>query len=308
MSNEMLQRVLGGGVVQVVRSAEEVGLIGALEVPGTATELAARLDLDARAVALTLGVLDALGHVERDGEVYRVPSGGSASLEELPALTAFLRTGGVPDHLDRVERRGAYYADAVTMLGEAMRASAKQLAAALRPARRIVDVGAGSAVWSLSMVEASGGDVVAIDHEAVLPAARRLAGALGLGARLTERAGDYFEVTEPGADRVVLAHVLHLESEDDAVRLLRHHARALAPGGEVVIVDVFGGAGFEASLLQAVYQLHLGMRTRRGRAHDLDRLRAWCADAGLPVQRVLPLAHAGLGALVCSAASTGGVG
>lgn len=300
MSSELLITMLGGGLVQAVRSADEVGLLGVLDTPGTAAELAARLDLDPRAVALTLEVLRSVGFVARDGATYGMPSHAAQALEELPRLTAFLRTGSVPAYLDRPELRGGYYADAVGLLGEAFRDAAKALAAGLRPARRIVDVGAGSAVWSLAMVAASGGEVVAIDHEAVLPQARRTARELGLEDRLTGRPGDYFEVVAPGADRVVFANVLHLESADDAARLIRHHARGLGPDGEVVVVDLFGGEGLEASLSEAVYQLHLGMRTRRGRAHHLDQVQAWCADAGLPAQRVVDLQIPGLGALVCA--------
>jgi SAM-dependent methyltransferase len=300
VSTRLAKAVLGGGWVQVVRSAEETGLLDALgAAPATAAALAARLGLDERAVGLVLDVLCAAGTLERHGEAYAVPELVRQCVEELPRLTSFLRTGDVPDSLDRRERRGAYYADGVAILGRELRDAARRLAAELGPARRIVDVGAGSAVWSLSMVEASGGEAIAIDNEAVLHNARATAGALRLEARLTERAGDYFEVWEPGVDRVVLANVLHLETAEDAARLIRHHARALVPEGEMVIVDVFGGDGFEASLFEAVYQLHLGMRTRRGRAHAVEDLRRWCADAGLPAQRVVPLESAGFGALVC---------
>lgn len=304
MSTPLTHTLLGAGLAQVVRSADRVGLLDALEVPGTASALAARLGLDERALRLTLDVLRATGCAEADDDgAWRVPAGLREALEELPGLTAFLRTGAVPGYLDRPERRGAYYADGVDALGRAFRDAARQLAAELGPARRIVDVGAGSAVWSLAMVEQGGGEVVAIDQPAVLPNASRTARALGLEAHLIERPGDWFEVLEPNADRVVLANVLHLEPADDAARLIRHHARGLTPGGELVIVDVFGGDGFEASLFEAVYQLHLGMRTRRGRAHDLAHLRAWCADAGLPAQRVVDLEPAGFGALVCRTAA-----
>jgi hypothetical protein len=66
-----------------------------------------------------------------------------------------------------------------------------------------------------------------------------------------------------------------------------------------VIVDVFGGEGFEAGLMEAVYQLHLGMRTRRGRAHAVEDLTRWCAGAGLTTSLIVSLDVAGCGALVC---------
>lgn len=299
MSNTMRDAVLGGGMVEVVRSAHAVGLLDAVEVPGSSAELAQRLDLEERAVELTLEVLRSMGYVERSGAVYRLPEQLHASMEELASLEPFLRTGAVPAYLDQPEQRGQYYADSVEGLGAAFLGSARQLAASLGPADRIVDVGAGSAIWSLTMVEAHGGQVIAIDHPDVLPNASRTARTLGLEAHLTPRPGDYFEVAADRADRVVLANVVHLEAPANAARLIAHQAASLVPGGELVVVDVLGGPSFEAGLFSAVYQLHLGMRTAHGRAWSADQLGAWAVQAGLAVREVVRLAPAGLGAVVC---------
>jgi cyclopropane fatty-acyl-phospholipid synthase-like methyltransferase len=301
MSSEALRPLIGTALVGVVRTSERLGLLAALEQPTTAAELARRLALPERALSLTLDVLVAVGYVERLGAIYRRPADWDGAQERLPELEAFVRTGEVPDYIDRPENRAAYYANSVLELGAMFEHAARELAEQLRPVERIADVGAGSGIWSLAMVERHAGRVLAIDRAEVLPSTHKLAEMMGLDARLTSVAGDYFEVTlDQSVDRVVLANVLHLENEEDAARLIRHHAQALDDDGELVIVDVIGGDEFEQQLFEAVYQLHLGMRTAKGRAHDLNKLRSWCEDAGLVAQEVLHLGPHGMGAVVCS--------
>ncbi len=306
-----MRTLLGTALVGVVQTSERLGVLAALEQPSTVAELARQLTLSEpalsepalseRALSLMLDVLLAVGYVERLGAIYRRTHDPSGAQERLPELEAFVRTGEVPDHIDRPERRGAYYAKSVLGLGAMFQQAARQLAEQLRPVEQIADVGAGSAIWSLAMVERSGGRVLAIDRAEVLPSTRKAAAMMGLGARLTSVAGDYFEVTlDEAVDRVVLANVLHLENEEDAARLIRHHAQALNDDGELVIVDVIGGDELEHQLFEAAYQLHLGMRTDQGRAHALHKIRSWCEDAGLVAQEVLPLAPHGMGAVICS--------
>ncbi len=54
-----------------------------------------------RALMLTLGVLRAVGYVERLGGIYRRPANPDGAQERLPELETFERTGEVLDHIDR---------------------------------------------------------------------------------------------------------------------------------------------------------------------------------------------------------------
>ena len=56
--------------MEVVRTAELLGLLAALEQPNTAAELARRLALPERTLSLTLDVLRAVGYVERLGAMF----------------------------------------------------------------------------------------------------------------------------------------------------------------------------------------------------------------------------------------------
>ncbi len=83
---------------------------------------------------------------------------------------------------------------------------------------------------------------------------------------MTAVTGDFQRDELPsGCDRVLLANVLHLESEAGARRLIGKAARACRAGGEVVVIDVFP-VGARGPFVHAVYELHLAMRTAGRRA------------------------------------------
>jgi PAS domain S-box-containing protein len=290
---------VGFAVVETIRCFERIGVLDALDQPATAAQLAERLALQLRPLELTLPILASLGYLERVGDMFRRPTAYRDALEALPELESFLFGGHVGDAIDRPEQRGAYYARTVIVLARMFEGHARRLAEQLPPAKTILDVGAGSAVWSLAMAAKSGGRVTTIDPPEVVPSTLVAAELLGFGVVPEVIAGDYFEVEIEGpVERIVMANVLHLETAEDAARLIRHHARALASSGELVIVDMLGGDGLEPELSEAAYGLHLGMRTARGRAHAEADLRAWCAAAGLTSQRIVPLGSSGLAALV----------
>jgi 2-polyprenyl-3-methyl-5-hydroxy-6-metoxy-1,4-benzoquinol methylase len=301
MSTDAIGSWVGFAVVEVIRCFERNGIFAALGRPATAEQLAARLGLPVRPLELTLPILSTLGYLERLGDVYRCRADVDGHLEQLPQLESFLRTGNVGDAIDQRENRGEYYAKSVLGLGQLFKAEASKLAEQLRPVATIADVGAGSAIWSMSMAARHGGRVTAIDRPEVVPATLAAAELIGFEIRPEVIAGDYFDVELDGpVDRIVMANVLHLEMPQDASKLIRHYARFLAPEGELVIIDMIGGEDFEGRISADAYQLHLGMRTTRGRAHAEADLRAWCSEAGLTAQRTLPLGRTGVAALVCS--------
>ncbi|MBV9947203.1 MAG: class I SAM-dependent methyltransferase, partial [Myxococcales bacterium] len=123
-------------------------------------------------------------------------------------------------------------------LGRFFEGAARALAARLPPAGRILDLGAGSGVWSLAMAEAGrlaglDGRATAVDVPEVLPSFHARAAAAGLADHVEATGGDFHEAPLPDAhfDRVLLANVLHLEPEARAARLVDAppgHARRAA--------------------------------------------------------------------------------
>jgi ubiquinone/menaquinone biosynthesis C-methylase UbiE len=280
-----------GGSAALVASAYELGLVESLARPASAEEHAERLRLDPEATMLALDALAALGiATESDGRFgasERLSLDASQPSSELWShLPLFLRTGERPGRMDgSVGERSAAYEDLVSALGDMFEEAAQALAAKLPPAgARILDVGAGSGVWSLAMCERTPrARVTALDLPNVLPAFLARAESLGLSERVDSIAGDYQSVDLPAHrfDRVILANVLHLETPERANSLIARVAPALRPGGKLVVIDALAEGDAAADRSRSIYALHLAMRTREGRVHSRDEIERWCRDAGL---------------------------
>lgn len=189
-----------------------------------------------------------------------------------------------------VGERSAAYSGVVGGLAQLEEDGAEALASQLVSARRILDVGAGSGVWSLAMTRRSTETpVTGVDLPDVLPVFLRRAEALDLAERADAIAGDYHALSLPSRafDRVVLANVLHLEPEDRARALVRRVTDALDANGDLVIVDAFGRPDVGLDRARPINALHLAMRTRGARAHRAETVESWCREAGLArIQRV----------------------
>jgi ubiquinone/menaquinone biosynthesis C-methylase UbiE len=188
--------------------------------------------------------------------------------------------------------RSAAYKELTKALGRLFHDAAQELAVKLTPRERILDVGAGSGVWSLAMAERSdAAQVTAIDLAQVLPAFEERAESLGLCDRVELVAADYHSMNLPSEafDRVLLANVLHLEPPHSARSLLRRVTAALAPGGELVVIDVLLQGDPARDRARSIYALHLAMRTRRGRVHPRAEVERWCRDAGLSEGELITL-------------------
>jgi SAM-dependent methyltransferase len=313
--SDLADPIEADGSAAVVASAVEVGLVESLADPAPAAEHASRLGLDPEATHLELEALVALGIAEeRDGRFGAAEAADQLALG--PALGAlperglwahlprFLRTG---QHYARMDgstaERSAAYKELTRALGRLFHDAARELAAKLTPRERILDVGAGSGVWSLAMAERSdAARITAIDLPQVLPAFEERAESLGLRGRVELVAADYHSIQLPSEafDRVLLANILHLEPPPSARSLVRRVAAALAPGGELVVIDALVEGDPARDRARSIYALHLAMRTRRGRVHPRAEVERWCRDAGLGEGQLVTLnAPAGaLGALI----------
>lgn len=185
---------------------------------------------------------------------------------------------------------GGRYSPVVGVLGSLFADRARQLASTLKEsgelpgAPAILDVGAGSAVWSLALARIDpAAKVTAVDRPKVLKIARAAAAEAGLDERFSTLEGDWRQVPLPEVsfDVVFLANLCHLEPGAEVARLFQRLQPALRPGGLVVIVDTVPPDRHQASLTDLLYGLRMGLRTSRGDLHHLDSYRRWLHRAGL---------------------------
>jgi SAM-dependent methyltransferase len=300
-----------GALAGALASAAQSGLLEELAIaqaPLTTAALAGRAGCDATALEHVLHLLSCVGLVVVEANGWRLAPRARDTLARVPGgvpgLVAlyghtprFVNHGTRWAHADGdVGERAGTYVPLVDGLANLFAPAARLLAEALPPSSGpILDVGAGSGVWSLAMLEHDPhAQVTAFDLEAVLPRFYARAVRLGVAGRVDAIAGSYLEASLPrGAyARVLLANVLHLESEASAAALVARAAEALAPGGRLVIVDVWDGGTPRQKLAHAAYALHLAMRTHRGRAHARARIIAWVEATGRRVEHELDLHEA----------------
>jgi ubiquinone/menaquinone biosynthesis C-methylase UbiE len=309
---------LGGVAATLVAAYQENLLQALLNGDATPPMYAEELGLDPTATERVLEVLVCLGIADCSQGKY----GASAAFKDLDAISpggvdacgalwsqmpAFLLRGERFAHMDGPpDAREAVYSAVVSKLALLFAHGARQLAMKIpgQPAH-ILDVGAGSGIWSLAMAERHAETrVTALDFPTVLQAFRIQAEHMGLSDRIGMLPGNFhaIEIPEDRFDRIVLANVLHLEHPEQAAALIGRVTTALLPGGDLVIVEMLGDGTPAGERARAIYGLHLALRTRQGKAHILSDLRAWVEQAGLIAGEVIALeTPRGMGALVAHA-------
>lgn len=284
------------GAARVFRVAQELGIHDALrDGAASAADVAEACGLQEGPVVLLLDGLCALGTVTADTGSYSLApvaeflSGNYRNLgdEYWDFLPTFLRTGTPLAKMDSADQSEAQYVQQVSALAWMMSPAAEAFARLLgmstaRKSLRILDVGGGSGIWSLTCARHDAGTTVTVsDWPAIVDIAAGFAQRMQLSDRFTALPGNYHEVDFGAAeyDLAIVANVTHIETPDGNVNLFRRIHDALRPGGEIAIVDVIPSQP-EGRLSASLYALGLGLRTESGQVHSSAALQQYLAQAG----------------------------
>jgi 2-polyprenyl-3-methyl-5-hydroxy-6-metoxy-1,4-benzoquinol methylase/tRNA A-37 threonylcarbamoyl transferase component Bud32 len=322
-TEQMGMRVFAPGAALL--ALEDCGAAAALAAGhGTPREVAAACDAPERSISRLLALLAAMGLLAREGDRYRLPPGPAAVYEASThtgtpvrplrdaatfwsQLSRWTATGEPLTHMDRPD--GAVYTDIVGPAGILEAPAAAELAEALVqrglvPERaEVLDVGAGSGIWSISVAATeSAATVTAVDRPAVLEQTRVHADAAGLRDRFRALPGDWRHVSLPPSayDVAVVANLCHLEPPEEVSRLLRRLHVAVREGGVAVVVETMPEAG-DSDVGALMQDLHLALRTPGGGIYDRTSYAAWLEEARFDVLDTIPLARTG-GALTAMVA------
>jgi acetylserotonin N-methyltransferase len=294
----------------VMSAADEIGTFSALSARAlTTAELASQLDVDARALGIHLGLLAALGFVERREERWRAtapartwlhPEGDgyygplihryreNQSLHE--EFLATLRTGGKaagqPSAAEEWER-GEMPADMAQRITAFMnahsRASSKAVAAQplFDGIRSLMDVGGGSGIFAIELARAWPAlQATVMEIAAVCTEADRYIAAASVGAQVRTQAVDMFRQDWPrGHDAHFFSNIFHDWSDATCRLLAKKSFEALPRGGRILLHEMLVDDDGCGPLAAAAFSVLMLLGTR-GRQYSLPELHDFLAGAG----------------------------
>jgi SAM-dependent methyltransferase len=148
---------------------------------------------------------------------------------------------------------------------------------------RVLDVGGGSGAYAMAFVRAGRGITATIfDLPNVIPLSRRYVASAGLSDRINFLTGDYLnDRLGKGYDLVFLSAIIHSNSSGENRRLIKKCARALNPGGRVVVQDFIMDDDRVHPPHGALFALNMLVGTARGDTYTAREVSAWMKSAGL---------------------------
>jgi SAM-dependent methyltransferase len=282
----------------VLRSAREVGLFDELRKgQRTVEQLIESLSLTSETTGLLLDCLVSMNVIERYADDYALSPVMRLLCEHDTDLgdAGWLSLTGKLQQSD-VARSDRAYLDAIAATQWIHTPASMQAAEILdvgspdpesseetRVPINILDLGCGSAVWSCALAYRDPtACVVAVDHRDALAAAEHTARSIDLGERFSTMVGDPESISLPTAtfDLVLIAQRLHSVSLEAADRLLRQSIGALAPGGRLVIIDLFRGPT-KPRLSETIEAMRLHLSTNNGRMRTIKDSQAQLESYGL---------------------------
>jgi SAM-dependent methyltransferase len=288
---------------RVLLTGYELGVFTALgRGPRNSAQVARAVKADPRATDRLLSALCCLGLLRKQGGCFC----------NTPTAARFLARGG-PDYLaglghtvslwdtwstltESVRRGRSVLKDPPTRRGRdffvpfiaAMHAravpQAQPVVASLPLAgvRRVLDVGGGSGAYAMAFARAKPGlRATVFDLPQVAPLTKGYIKKAGLTGRVGVRVGDYNRDALPhGNDLVFLSAIIHSCSPAEVRKLFAQCARALNPGGLIVVQEFVVNEDRTAPAFSVFFALNMLVGTPGGDAYAESEIRGWLQEAG----------------------------
>jgi ubiquinone/menaquinone biosynthesis C-methylase UbiE len=204
-------------------------------------------------------------------------------------LSEIVKTGKPATAVNQEGDGSAFFVDFVEDLFPVGYPSAKALAAAFPQARKVLDVAAGSGVWSIPRAQNSKEvRVTALDWPGVLPATRRVTERMGVAGQYEFLAGDLNSADlGNGYDLATLGQILHSEGETHSRALLGRVFQALAPGGTIAIAEFIANEERTGPPLAMLFAVNMLVNTEDGDTFTVTEISQWLREAGFVDPRTM---------------------
>ena len=296
-------------ITSVLMTAVELDIFTAMDCGAdTPEKVAKETACSVRGIRILLDALAATGFLEKENGRYSLTPSSAAYLSKRSRtyaggvalhsrmlrdnwdhLTEAVRTGTVRRTVETADDRGEFFAELVGTLYGLNTPAAERVAEQLwkdgppSPCRAL-DIGAGSAVWSLALArKVPHARVTVVDWPGVVEKATKLFVAQNDATdRYNYLLGDFREV-DFGAlafDASYLGHICHSEGAENTQKLFRRIARALKPGGKLVIADLLPDQERRRATVPLLFAVNMLVNTENGDVFTLGEYRDWLEAAG----------------------------
>ena len=152
---------------------------------------------------------------------------------------------------------------------------------------RMLDVGGGSGAYAIAFAQANPKlTAEVLDLPTVLPITQTHIDEAGLTQRVTTRSGDLrSDDFGSGYDLVLLSSICHMLGAEGNRDLLKRAAKALAPGGRVVIQDFILEPDRTRPRQAVLFAINMLVGTEAGSTYTAEEYAAWLGAAGLGAVR-----------------------
>lgn len=149
--------------------------------------------------------------------------------------------------------------------------------------KRLLDIGGGPGTYSVALCRQTPGlTATVLDRPGVLEVTRELVDAAGFADRVTLLPGDYLKTPfGNGFDAALLSGMMHRETPENVDLLLKKAFDALAPGGLVMVSDVFfDDDRMNTPPFATSFALNMMLTSDHGSAHAKTAMERWMANNG----------------------------
>ncbi|CAF0704998.1 methyltransferase [Candidatus Methylacidithermus pantelleriae] len=308
-SEVFIQTVFSLAPARTLAAAIELDVFSAISSEGaTATEVAGRIEATPRGTRMLLDALVTMALLKKRGKKYELfPETKQYLVKESPdyvgymvekndlwenwtSLTEVIRTGEPVMAVDEEEKAQEFFPRLIRSLHILHREPARRLAEALRQpsgsvAQHVLDLGAGSGVWSLAILLVDPCTKATLqDFPQVLEHTRVFVEkTLGNNCRrVSYLTGDVktVELGEASYDMAILGNLVHSEGEKSTRELLGRLYRALVPNGKVVILDMVPKEDRSGPPFAVFFALQMLLNTRYGDTFALEEYSDWLKEEG----------------------------
>ena len=307
LPDDLNETIRGFMSSRAVLTALELDVFTAVGAGASAPEVAGKIQASPRATEILLNALASLKLLEKkDGSFYNTPvsarffaegsrdnaRGGLMHMANLwqrwSTLTECVRAGTA---VQTGKRDGSSTQAFIAAMDRNARERAQSVVQAVgsEGIRRLLDLGGGSAAYSIAFAKAIPGlQADVLDVPEVLPLTQDFIRKAGLSDRVHTRPGDMLhDPLGEGYDLILLSAICHMFSPEENRALFRRVCAALAPNGRLVVQDFILEPDKTAPRFAALFALNMLVGTRAGSSYSEPEYGAWLQEAGFgEVRRV----------------------